>query len=448
MGAKAAVLLAIMWLRPLSIMAYPWLLTLNDTQMSSSNLSKEDSTLKHYAEILQQMAQRVPTQGTAGKEQATTVSSNRENEIKEATAAVPKEILEKIPVFLTSRSSKCNKTVPKVPLMKEPAWPKEKLELKSSIRHPREQNEKDNETTVNMATEEAPGNMENVNLEDDDNSVLETDESDSEEEALEKAVISTLELAAKLAVEQELSKEMLDNMILKPLVKVAPKPVPKAPAKVYKKASLESALKLIEEASQQVKKNPEKRVILGQMALVAPPAMDYPETQVHDLGAGFSQPSVEAKDQLNKKRVVEDQILKKIADINTEIKRALKNAKHHMEFKDDVESAKKYLIQSLSLVEEQNTSGSGHKPQKLTREKDDDERIRLFINFLYDFKSQLTEFLNINNIPFDLQGKATTVFSIMEAVLCGNQQKRENIIKELLEDNMRMLNMLNVTINP
>ncbi|XP_027690939.1 sperm equatorial segment protein 1 [Vombatus ursinus] len=416
MGAKAAMLLAMLWLWPLSEIAYSWLLTLNDMQVGSSNLGKEDSILKHYAEILQQMALRVPTQGTRDKKEAVT---------------------------RRTKSSKSKKTKHEAPLMKHPAWFKGNLEPESSIRCPREQDKKEQERTISIATTEAPGNteektedinkdldnsdMENLNLEDDDSSVLEIDESDSEENAFEdppvkKSVASTLGLAVKMAMD---------------------------PTQLHHKPSLDSALKLIEEASQQVKPaTPGRRVIVGQMALVAPLAMDYPGTQVHNLGTGISQPSEEAKDQQNKEQVIEDQILKKISDINKELKRALKNAKSHIEFKDDVESAKKYGIQSFSLVERENTSSSGHKPQKFTKEKDNDERIRLFINFLYDFKSQLTVFLNMNNIPFDLQGKAATVFNTIEAILCGNQQKRENTIKELLQDNIRMLNMLNITVNP
>ncbi|XP_043830625.1 sperm equatorial segment protein 1 [Dromiciops gliroides] len=447
-SAKAAVLLAVLWLWSLPTMAYPRVRTLSDDQVSSSNLSKEDSILKQYAEILQQVAMRVPTQAIPSKKQATTVSSNWENEIEQAMEGIqgesPGEIPEEIPGVLTFRSSKSNKTKPEVPEMKKQVWPKEKLKLKSPIQHPRERQEKKQERTGN--TEDSKGS----NWEDG----LESDESDSEDapqdSAVEKDVASTLELAAKLTMDhiQEPFKKVPKKLILTPPVKVTLKPVPKTPAKVHGKPSLDLALKVIEEAWEQVKlTTPGERVMLGHMALVAPSVLDYPGPQVHDLGTGISQPSEEAKEQPNKEQVVEDRILKKISDINTQIKHALKNTKHHMEFKDDVEAAKKYLLQSLSLVNRENTSINGHKPQKLRKEKDNDEKIRSFINFLYDFRSQITAFLNMNNIPFDLQGKATTVFSIMETMLCRNHTKKANIIK-LLEDNIRMLNMLIVTVNP
>ncbi|XP_072482162.1 sperm equatorial segment protein 1 [Notamacropus eugenii] len=438
-SAKAAVFLAMLWLRSLSIIAYPQLLSLNDMKVDSSNLSKEDGILKHYTKILQQLFLRLPTQDAPSKEHSTTIHSEGEHEIKETISEIPGEILEETPVFLTSQSSRSNKMKPEVPLIQEPV-----LETESSIQHPREQDKKGQEKMVNITTKETPdnkkntyreldnSNLDNMNLEDDGNSVLGTEESGTEEDAapedatVEKAVLSVLELAVKLAMDstQESSKKILEKLILKPFVKVTPKPVPKAPGKVHQKASLDSALKLVEEAFQQVKKKTGKRVILGQMALVAPSVMDYLGTQVHNLGRGIFQLSEETKDQPNKEQVVEDQVLKKISNINTELKHALKNAKH-IEFNNDAESAKKYTMQSLSLVERENPSSNGHKPQKLTKEKDDDERIRLFINFLYDFKPQLTSFLNMNNIPFDLQEKATTIFSIMEAMLCGNQKKKK-----------------------
>ncbi|XP_074133123.1 sperm equatorial segment protein 1 [Sminthopsis crassicaudata] len=466
MSAKAAVFLAMLWLWHLPIMAYPPPWTPNDAQVS-----KENSILKHYAEILQQMALGVPTQRPPVKKQATTVSSSLKKKIEKGTKkTIPggsrEEILEEVPIVLASKSHKSNRTKPVVQfLMKEQGSPKEKLELENSIRHTREQDIKEQDRTIKSAAVVTPGNLENANKDYSDRKntnlkeayshALETHKLGSKDEAensgMEKAMPSTLELAVKMAGDPNLQpvRKVPKKLSVKPPVNVVPKPVLKVPAKGLWKTSQDSTLKLIEETSQQLKPaNPGKGVKPGQMALVAPFAMSYPRIPMPDLGTGIFQPTEEDNEQWSRDQAVEDQILRKISDINIEIKHALKNTKHHIEFKDDVESAQKYLMQSLALVDSENTPSNGNEPQKLIKEKDDNENLRLFINFLYDFRSQLIAFLNISNIPFDLQEKAATVFTIIEEMFCKNQQKKENIIKELLEENIRMLNMLNITANP
>ncbi|XP_012408613.1 sperm equatorial segment protein 1 [Sarcophilus harrisii] len=465
MSAKVAVLLAMLWLWHLPIMAYPPLWTQNDEQVR-----KENSILKHYAEILQQMALGVPTQRPPVKKQATSVSSTLENKIKEGTkktipGGIREEIMEEVPIVRASKSSKPNGTKPLVSLIKEQSWPKEKLDLENAIQYTRNQDTKEQARTNNSATVVASGNPENANkdysdwkntnLKDTYSHALETYKLDSGDEAensgMKKAVTSTVELTVKMAGDPNLQPvtKTSKKLSVKPPVNVAPKPVLKVPAKGLWKASQDSALKLTEETSQQLKPAiPGKGVKPGQMALVAPFAMSHPGLPMTDLGTGIFQPTEEDKEQWRRDQAVEDLILRKISDINTEIKHALKNTKYHIEFKDDVESAQNYLIQSLALVDRENSPSNENKPQKLIKEKDENENLRLFINFLYDFRSELTAFLNISKIPFDLQEKAAIVFNIIEEMLCGNKQKKENVIKGLLEENIRMLNMLNITAKP
>ncbi|XP_051824661.1 sperm equatorial segment protein 1 [Antechinus flavipes] len=460
MSAKVAVLLAMLWLWHLPIMAYPPLWTHDDERVN-----KENSILKHYAEILQQMALGVPTRRPPVKKKTTIVSSTVGKKTKKGTKkknseGIRKDILEEIPDVLASKSHKSNRTKPLMFLMKEQGWPKEKLELENAIRHTRNQDTKEQERTSNSAAVVAPGNLENANkdyldgkntnLKDAHSRALETYKLDGGDEAenseMKKTVTSTVELTVKMAGDPNLQpvRKMPKKLSVQPPVNVAPKP-----AKGLWKASQDSALKLTDETSQQSKPAiPGKGVKPGQMALVAPFAMSYPGIPMPDLGTGIFQTTEEDKEQWGRDQAVEDLILRKISDINTEIKHALKNTKHHIEFKDDVESAQKYLMQSLALVDRENTPSNGNKPQKLIKEKDENEKLRLFINFLYDFRSQLIAFLDTRNIPFDLQEKAAIISNIIEEKLCENKQKKENIIKGLLEENIRMLNMLNITANP
>ncbi|XP_074056127.1 uncharacterized protein LOC141497383 [Macrotis lagotis] len=451
---KTVMFSVMFWLWSPLIVAYSPLQTLGGAPASSSNLSKDDRNLTQYVKILQPKSLRVSTNQDSLEEAAPTIIFNGEG-----TTAFLKEI----PVGSTSESSKTNKKKLEAPLMSEQALSNEKQQLTSSGWYPREQDKKEQEKTIHKDNAEASNHTENTdkdldnldmentnletrNLKKENNSIL--DESDSEKEAnedsaTEKAVDSVLKQALKLVRQQSLKSF---NKVPEKLI---PKPHPRSSMKRHQKPLSVSSLKVLEEAFQKGKPaSLGDKSILGQIALVAPLVTNSPGSQEQDLGTEISQSSKKDQDQPNKKQLVENQILKKITDINAEIKHTLETAKYPMEFKGDAKSAQKYLIQSLSLVERKKKSINGHKLQKLPKEKVDGEKIRFFINFVYNFKSQLTAFLNMNNIPVGLRGKATTVRSIIETLLCGKQQNNKTIIKKLLEENIKMLNRLNITLNP
>ncbi|XP_007506972.1 sperm equatorial segment protein 1-like [Monodelphis domestica] len=403
MSAKAAVLLAMLWLRPLPVIAYYM-------QVTSSNLSVEDRILRNYSEILKEVARRVPTSSISSKGQAATTSSNWKREMErvwKSNHGSPQDAL----TASTSQSPNREMVLAKIKLKSAPQLPR---------------NPKDTHRGIPRSG---------------GSSHRKAGQGDS---SMRKAVALALDLLMKLSLEpiQETSEQAVERSAFPSSVKVGPKEISVQSAE--QKEPLDVALQLLEEAYEGVKRTtPGERVSLGQIPLVTTLARNHPEAQENDLELSITQPSHEARDQEDVKRVLQNQILKKIE----EIKQALQEVRPHLESKDDTPSAKEHPTQGHSLANTKNTSSNGHKPQKLAREKNDGgENTRMFINFLYHFKPKLNTFFNMKNIPSDLQGKAAIIFSMMSTILCQYQPDKANV-KDLLEYNIKVLNMLNITAN-
>ncbi|XP_007479687.1 sperm equatorial segment protein 1-like [Monodelphis domestica] len=181
-----------------------------------------------------------------------------------------------------------------------------------------------------------------------------------------------------------------------------------------------------------------KQVVRAQLMMVDTLTKNNSKSQSNSLATGKYEP---LKNQLGYKNMIEDQILKSVLETNKLIKHALVNTKQNTELKNNVDSTKESLVPNLFSEAADLSQKKLNKPQKI-RESDDNKDIALFINFLYDIKAELSIYLNINNIPLDIRDKAATLFTIMGDIFCKNEQRRR-IIKILLKDNLRMLNILN-----
>ncbi|XP_074092323.1 sperm equatorial segment protein 1 [Macrotis lagotis] len=149
------------------------------------------------------------------------------------------------------------------------------------------------------------------------------------------------------------------------------------------------------------------------------------------------------KDQLVNEYMLEDKILQNILETNKMINHDLMKAKQMNEFKGNIDSSKNHLTPNHFLA----AKGSFKKVNKSQKgkERSDDKKLIVLINFFYDYRSELTLYLNINNIPSDIREKAATLFNILKDILCENKQR--NTIKRLLEDNLTILNMLGTLLH-
>ncbi|XP_044538703.1 sperm equatorial segment protein 1-like [Gracilinanus agilis] len=390
MRPNAAVLLVMLWLWPLPVVAYYM-------QVTSSNLSVEDPILRSYSEILKEMARKVPTSSVSSTGRATTTSSNWEREerarkTKEGTGTAWPSQPPNGMMF------------PGKPGRESPSQYSRKAKHGRILHSGKSSNQKK----------------------------LQQDSS------MKKAIALALDLLMKLALEptQESSEEDLEKPTFQTPVNADSPAGPGHSGQPSGQESLDLALKLLEEAYEGVKQTtPGERASPGQMPLMTTLAQNYPEAQVDDLERRISQLSAEAKDQEHMKQILRSQILKKIS----EIKRTLKKVRPYPRAKGGAKG--------LSVAKRKKTARNRHKPHKSPKEKNNrDESMRIFINFLYDFKPKLNTFLNMNNVPSGLQGKAAIIFSMMSTILCQYQPEQANV-KDLLEYNIRVLNMLNITAN-
>uniref|UniRef100_A0A8C9DE60 Sperm equatorial segment protein 1 n=1 Tax=Prolemur simus TaxID=1328070 RepID=A0A8C9DE60_PROSS len=120
-----------------------------------------------------------------------------------------------------------------------------------------------------------------------------------------------------------------------------------------------------------------------------------------------------------------DEILKKISDINSQVRQALLTDSSNPQFKEDIQAAKEHLKRSLALA-----AAAEHKLQKMynshlfslgetSNEMNDIETV---INMLYNSRSKLYEYLDIKYVPPEMREKATAVFNTLKKILCRSKR--------------------------
>ncbi|XP_038177066.1 sperm equatorial segment protein 1 [Arvicola amphibius] len=142
-----------------------------------------------------------------------------------------------------------------------------------------------------------------------------------------------------------------------------------------------------------------------------------------------------------------EDILRKISNINVQIQRGPLGDGSNPEYKEYIKASKEHLKRSLALA-----AAAEHKLEQMyssrvfqegeTSESADD--IETVINMLYNARSKLPEYLNSKRIPSELREKATIVIGVLKKLLCVDQVETQRLIRKLLSNNMKILNILDV----
>lgn len=142
-----------------------------------------------------------------------------------------------------------------------------------------------------------------------------------------------------------------------------------------------------------------------------------------------------------------DDILKKISDMSSLVRQVPLAESLKPEYREDIRASREHLKRSLALAE-----AAEHKLQKMYRSQflplgqsssgiDDVETV---INMLYNSRSKLSEYLDIKYVPPEMREKATAVFNTLKKILCVSRLETQNLIRKLLNNNIKMLHLLDI----
>ncbi|NP_001171402.1 sperm equatorial segment protein 1 precursor [Sus scrofa] len=142
-----------------------------------------------------------------------------------------------------------------------------------------------------------------------------------------------------------------------------------------------------------------------------------------------------------------EDILKKISDIDSQVQEVPLPESFKPEYRADIQASKEHLKRSLALA-----AAAEHKLEKmyksqmlpLGRSSGGIDDIETVINMLYNSRSKLSEYLDIQYVPPEMRKKAIAVFSILKNILCVNKGETQNLIRKLLNNNIKIINLLNI----
>ncbi|KAG8506177.1 Sperm equatorial segment protein 1 [Galemys pyrenaicus] len=173
--------------------------------------------------------------------------------------------------------------------------------------------------------------------------------------------------------------------------------------------------------------------------------LDDNATEAEDVpqlsGEDYMTPAYEAQ------RLKHEEILRKIADVNEQLHHIPPSKSLRPEDKEDIRAAREHLKRSLALA-----AAAEHKLQKmyksqvlpLGRTSSEIDDIETVINTLYYSRYKLSKYLDVRHIPADLREKATVVVHVLKKILCVRRAETRNFIKKLLNNNQKILNILDI----
>uniref|UniRef100_A0A8C3WRH7 Sperm equatorial segment protein 1 n=1 Tax=Catagonus wagneri TaxID=51154 RepID=A0A8C3WRH7_9CETA len=143
-----------------------------------------------------------------------------------------------------------------------------------------------------------------------------------------------------------------------------------------------------------------------------------------------------------------EDILKKISDIDSQVQQIPLPESFKPEYRADIQASKEHLKRSLALA-----AAAEHKLEKmyksqmlpLGRSSGGIDDIETVINMLYNSRSKLSEYLDIKHVPPEMRRKATAVFNTLKNILCVNKEETQNLIRKLLNNNIKIINLLDIT---
>ncbi|XP_021092668.1 sperm equatorial segment protein 1 [Heterocephalus glaber] len=135
-----------------------------------------------------------------------------------------------------------------------------------------------------------------------------------------------------------------------------------------------------------------------------------------------------------------DDILRKISCIHSQLQQPSLNDKNDPEYKVEIEAFMENLKGSLALA-----TAAEHRLEKMYKshvfsEGQTSERtydIETVINMLYNSRCKLSKYLDIKYVPPEMREKATTVFNTLKNILWVGQEDTKNLIKKLLRNNRK-----------
>ncbi|XP_029807591.1 sperm equatorial segment protein 1 [Suricata suricatta] len=140
-------------------------------------------------------------------------------------------------------------------------------------------------------------------------------------------------------------------------------------------------------------------------------------------------------------------ILKEISYINSLARKTPLAESLRPEYREDIQASREYLKRSLALAE-----AAEHKLQRmygsqlipLGRGSSGTDDIETVINLLYNSRSKLSEYLDIKYVPPEMREKATAVFNTLKKTLCVGRLETQNLVRKLLNNNIKMLHLLDI----
>uniref|UniRef100_A0AC11BKY4 Sperm equatorial segment protein 1 n=1 Tax=Ovis aries TaxID=9940 RepID=A0AC11BKY4_SHEEP len=151
-------------------------------------------------------------------------------------------------------------------------------------------------------------------------------------------------------------------------------------------------------------------------------------------------------DYLESHDVYNEDVLKRIADINSQLHHVPLPESYKPEYRADIRASKEHLKRSLALaIAAEHKLEKMYKSQLLPQGRSSGGvyDIVTVINMLYSSRYKLSEYLDIKHVPSEMRGKATVVVHTLKKILCvGHGEETHNLLKQLLNNNIKILHIL------
>ncbi|XP_058144385.1 sperm equatorial segment protein 1 [Dasypus novemcinctus] len=142
-----------------------------------------------------------------------------------------------------------------------------------------------------------------------------------------------------------------------------------------------------------------------------------------------------------------EEILKKISDMSSQVKQVPPRDNLSPEDREDILASREHLRRSLSLA-----VAEEHKLKRLYESRlEPQERshieasnIETVINMLYNSRSKLEDYLNVKYVPPEMKEKVTKIVQTLKKILCVNRRETQTFIKKLLNNNIKLLSLLDM----
>ncbi|XP_048225019.1 sperm equatorial segment protein 1 [Perognathus longimembris pacificus] len=143
-----------------------------------------------------------------------------------------------------------------------------------------------------------------------------------------------------------------------------------------------------------------------------------------------------------------DEILRKITDVHFLVQHLPPGVSSSPESRAYIRASREYLKRSLALA-----AAAERRLEKMYQSPiftggraggggvSDADAV---INTLYNARPRLWEYLDVKSLAPEVRWKATAVVSTLKSILCAGQADSQTLIRKLLSNNIKILNLLNI----